>query len=56
VTSPLLLLFPINALALLAVGVDVLFLEPYDGEFLAEGWPQNYVWAATSEAASDSCS
>ncbi len=23
----------------------LLFLEPYDGEFLAEGWPQNYVYA-----------
>jgi hypothetical protein len=43
--SPVILLFPLNAMACLALAVDVLFLEPYDGEFLAEGWPQNYVYA-----------
>lgn len=43
--SPLILLFPLNAMASLAVTVDLLVLEPYDGEFLAEGWPQNYVYA-----------
>jgi hypothetical protein len=49
--SPVILLFPLNAMASLAVTVDILFLQPYDGEFLAEGWPQIYVYAAWTFAA-----
>jgi hypothetical protein len=43
--GPLILLFPLNALAVVAMVVGCLFPEQYDGEFLAEGWPQNYVYA-----------
>ena len=43
--APLVLLFPLNALAIVAMVVGCLFPEQYDGEFLAEGWPQNYVYA-----------
>lgn len=42
--SPVVLLFPVHAFGLIAIASDVLFLQPYDGEFLAEGWPQVYVF------------
>jgi hypothetical protein len=49
--SPAILLFPLNAAALLAVATDGFLRLPHDGEFLAEGWPQHYVYAFWTVAA-----
>jgi hypothetical protein len=43
--SPVILLFPVNAVGCLAAAVNAVHPPTHDGEFLAEGWPQNYVFA-----------